>query len=67
MNKSDLIDAVAKRAGTSKVTANCMIDTLLREITTQLKKGGSVTFVGFGTFKMAISSRRRPTTTACGR
>jgi DNA-binding protein HU-beta len=36
-----------------------MIDTLLGEITAQLKKGGSVTFVGFGTFKVALRKARK--------
>jgi DNA-binding protein HU-beta len=58
MAKAELIEVIAKRAETTKVAANCMIDTLLEEITAQLKKGKSVTFVGFGTFKVASRKAR---------
>ena len=65
MNKKDLIDAVAKKAGISKKAANDAIDTLITTITKSLKKGEKVTFVGFGTFtvrKRAARKARNPRT-----
>ena len=65
MNKKDLIDAVAKKAGISKKAANDAIDTLITTITKSLKKGEKVTFVGFGTFivrKRAARRARNPRT-----
>ena len=50
MNKSDLIDAVADSADISKAAAGRAIDGAITAITKALKKGDSVTLVGFGTF-----------------
>lgn len=55
MNKAELIDAVADAADISKAAAGRSVDTMLEVITESLKKGSTVTLVGFGTF----SSRRR--------
>ncbi len=55
MNKAELIDAVADAADISKAAAARSVDTVLEVITESLKKGNSVTLVGFGTF----NTRRR--------
>ena len=52
MNKSELIEAVAKTAGISKATAGDALDATLSAIKVALKKEQSVTLVGFGTFKV---------------
>ena len=59
MNKQDLIAKVAKDTGSSKAGAAAAVDSLLDGITKSLKKGDSITFVGFGTFK---TSQRRART-----
>ena len=67
MNKTDLIDHVAKQADISKAAAGRALDSLVGAIKTTLKKGGSVTLVGFGTFvvgKRAARSGRNPRTGA---
>ena len=51
MNKSELIDAVAKQADLTKVDAAKAIDATTAAITKALKKGDTVTLIGFGTFK----------------
>ncbi|MCI4398290.1 MAG: HU family DNA-binding protein [Acidobacteria bacterium] len=65
MNKMELIDAVAKGAGISKVEASKAVDTFTSSIQKSLKKGEKVTLVGFGTFgvvKKAARMGRNPKT-----
>ena len=65
MNKSELIDAIAKSADISKAAAGRALDGTIAAIRTSLKKGGMVTLVGFGTFyvtKRAARSGRNPRT-----
>ena len=50
MNKTELIDAVADEAEVSKAEAGRAVDAVISSITKALKKGDSVTLVGFGTF-----------------
>ena len=57
MNKGDLINAVAKSTCT-KAEAAKVVDGVLGSIKKSLKKGESVTLVGFGTFKVAKRSAR---------
>ena len=57
MNKGDLINAVVKVVGKKK-TAEDAVKCVLSSITAALKKGESVTLVGFGTFKVAKRSAR---------
>ena len=58
MNKTDLIEHIAKNADISKAAAGRALDALLSGVKTTLKKGGSVTLVGFGTFAVAKRSAR---------
>lgn len=65
MNKSELIDQIAKSADISKAAAGRALDAAVGAIKTSLKKGGMVTLVGFGTFyvgKRAARSGRNPRT-----
>ncbi|CUT17638.1 MULTISPECIES: HU family DNA-binding protein [Candidatus Ichthyocystis] len=65
MNKSELIDVIAAEAEVSKVAAGRALEALLLSIRTTLKKGGTVTLVGFGTFsvgKRAARTGRNPRT-----
>ena len=67
MNKSDLIDAVAGDADVSKAEAARVVDAVIDSITRALKKGDTVTLVGFGTFQVrerAARSGRNPRTGA---
>ena len=58
MNKSELIDAIAASAGLTKADAGRAIDATTAAITNALKKGDSVTLVGFGTFKVTQRAAR---------
>lgn len=56
MNKQDIITKIAKDTGLSKMIAGAAVDSIIDGITRSLKKGDSVSFVGFGTFK--VSNRK---------
>jgi DNA-binding protein HU-beta len=58
MNKQALIAKVAKDTGGTKVAAAQAIESMIDGITRALKKGDSVTFVGFGTFKTSPRKAR---------
>jgi len=65
MNKAELIDALATSADLSKASAARALDSALESMTKALKKGDSVTLVGFGTFmvrKRAARMGRNPRT-----
>jgi DNA-binding protein HU-beta len=58
MNKQELVAKIAKDTGSSKAGAAAAVESLLDGITRSLKKGQSVTFVGFGTFKTSTRNAR---------
>jgi len=58
MNKADLIGEVAK-VTCSKKEADEAISATLAAIQKALKKGGSVTLVGFGTFRVSKRKARK--------
>ena len=65
MNKTELIEHVANTADISKAAATRALDALIGAVKTTLKKNGSVTLVGFGTFsvgKRAARTGRNPRT-----
>ncbi|HSP07552.1 MAG TPA: HU family DNA-binding protein [Acidobacteriota bacterium] len=59
MNKADLIGRIAKDARIPKSTAGHALDAMLGTISDALKKGQSVTLVGFGTFTVTERKARR--------
>lgn len=67
MNKSELIDQIAKSAGVSKAAAGRTLDATTEAIAKALKKGDLVTLIGFGTFyvgQRAARNGRNPRTGA---
>ena len=65
MNKNDLIAAVSEKTGLSKNDTTKTVDGVLETIENQLKQGGDVRLVGFGTFSVsnrAASEGRNPRT-----
>ncbi len=67
MNKSELIDAIAKSADISKAAAGRALDATMDTIKMALKNGDTVNLVGFGTFKVgerAARTGRNPQTGA---
>jgi len=58
VNKSDLIDAIAKSSDISKAAAGRALDATVDSIKKALKKGDTVSLVGFGTFKVGKRAAR---------
>lgn len=67
MNKTELIEHIAQHADISKAAATRALEAAIGAVKTTLKKGDSVSLVGFGTFavgKRAGRSGRNPRTGA---
>jgi len=65
MNKGDFVSAVADAAELSKTDDARAVDAMIDTISAALKKGDTVTLVGFGTFsvrKRAARQGRNPQT-----
>ena len=58
MNKSELIDAIARHADISKAAAGRALEATVGAIKTSLEKDDIVTLVGFGTFYVGKRSPR---------
>ncbi len=56
MNKTELVVAIAEQAEISKKDAEKALTAFTNAVTAELKKGGKVQLVGFGTFE--ISERK---------
>jgi DNA-binding protein HU-beta len=59
VNKSELIDAIARHADISKAAAGRALDAMVNSITNSLKKGDIVTLVGFGSFYVGKRTARQ--------
>jgi nucleoid DNA-binding protein len=59
MTKEELIDKIASGARLSKADAARAINATIGSITSALKKGQSVTLVGFGSFKVTKRKARK--------
>jgi len=59
MTKAGLVARMAKDAKISKAAANKALGGAIDEITKTLKKGQSVTLIGFGTFSVAKRKARK--------
>jgi DNA-binding protein HU-beta len=65
VNKSELIDHIAKQADISKAAAARALEAVIGGVKATLKKNGSVAVAGFGTFtvsKRAARTGRNPRT-----
>ncbi|MCR5356161.1 MAG: HU family DNA-binding protein [Lachnospiraceae bacterium] len=58
MNKTELVDAMAKKAKLSKKDAEAAVKAFTDVVAAELKKGGKVQLVGFGTFEVAKRAAR---------
>lgn len=67
MNKTELIEHIAAHADISKAAATRALESTIDAVKDTLKKGDSVSLVGFGTFevtKRAARNGRNPATGA---
>ncbi|CAB1276562.1 HU family DNA-binding protein [Candidatus Nitrosacidococcus tergens] len=65
MNKTELIDAVAKKGDLKKTEAARVVDSIVEAITDTLSRGEQVVLIGFGTFSVrdrAARTGRNPQT-----
>ena len=58
MNKTELVAAMADQAGLSKKDAEKALKAFTDVVADELKKGGKVQLVGFGTFEVAEREAR---------
>ncbi len=66
MNKSELVDLVAEKAGMSKKDSEKAVKAVLESITDGLVKGDKVQLVGFGTFEVRSRKEREGRNPATG-
>lgn len=66
MNKADLVEKIAKDAGLSKAASEKSLNAFTDGVKASLKKGQSVTLVGFGTFSVSKRSARMGRNPATG-
>lgn len=58
MNKTELVAAMAEQAGVSKKDAEKTLKAFTDVVADELKKGGKIQLVGFGTFEVAERAAR---------
>lgn len=58
MNKTELVNAIAEKAGLSKVDAKKALDAATEAIIDAVKTGDKVALVGFGTFSLSERAAR---------
>ena len=58
MNKTELIEEIAKSADITKASATRALDAMIAAVTSSLQKNESVTLVGFGTFTVGERAAR---------
>ncbi|MCD7978112.1 MAG: HU family DNA-binding protein [Tannerellaceae bacterium] len=59
MNKTEFISAVAEKAGLSKVDAKKAVEAFVETVSTELKAGGKVALLGFGSFSVSEKAARK--------
>jgi len=59
MNKKDLVNVVAEVLDTTKKEAVLAVETVIGAIDKELKNGGKVSLVGFGTFEVVKRNSRK--------
>ena len=67
MNKTELVEHIAKHSDISKAAATRALESIVDAVKKPLKKGGTVSLVGFGSFsvgKRAARTGRNPRTGA---
>ena len=59
MNKQQLVEAMASKSELTKVDAEKALKAFIDTVTEELKNGGKVQLVGFGTFEVAERAARK--------
>ena len=66
MNKTELVAAIAEKAGIAKKDADKALAAFVDTVATELKKGEKIQLVGFGTFEVKESAAREGVNPATG-
>ncbi len=66
MNKTELVNAIAAKAGLSKKDADAALAATVEAVTEALKAGDKVALVGFGTFEVRERAARTGKNPATG-
>ncbi len=59
MNKTEFINAVSEKAGLSKADSKKAVEAFVETVSNELKAGGKVALLGFGSFSVAEKSARK--------
>ncbi|NDV69494.1 HU family DNA-binding protein [Dysgonomonas sp. 25] len=59
MNKTELINSIAEKSGLSKVDSKKALEAFIESVTKEMKAGGKVALVGFGTFSVTQKAARK--------
>ena len=59
MNKAELIDAIAAKAGMTKVDSKKALDAMIAVANAEMKKDGKIALVGFGTLATTVRKARK--------
>ena len=59
MHKTEFINAVAEKSGLSKVDAKKAVEAFVETVSRELKEGGKVALLGFGSFSVAEKAARK--------
>lgn len=59
MNKTEFISAVSEKSGLSKTDAKKAVEAFVETVSQELKTGGKVALLGFGSFSVAEKAARK--------
>ncbi|HSQ97591.1 MAG TPA: HU family DNA-binding protein [Rickettsiales bacterium] len=59
MFKKELIDAITKKTGNTKVASEFFLDSLIEVILETLKKGEKVSLIGFGSWEIKKTKEKK--------
>ena len=59
MNRAELVAAMAEKAGLSKKDSEAALKAFTDVVSAELKKGGKIALVGFGTFELSKRAARK--------
>lgn len=58
MNKTELVNAIAEKAGLTQKDAKAALDAMTESVTAALAAGDKVALIGFGTFSVSEKTAR---------
>jgi Bacterial nucleoid DNA-binding protein len=59
MNKTEFVNAIAAKAGLTKVDSKKAVDAFVATVSEELSKGGKVSLLGFGSFSVVTRAERK--------